>query len=75
MYSQDLATFGERVVSISREMEESEVYNRECSLADAWVIIDNFVRKLTILESEAQDLIELQELLETNVVDFDILPS
>ena len=70
-----MATFGERVVAINGELEASDVYNRECSLADAWVMIDNFVRKLSVLESEAQDLIELQELLETNVVNFDILPA
>ena len=56
------------------DLEKSEVYNRECSLEDSWMLVDRFVQRLTILESEAHDLIELQDLLEANVVDFDLLP-
>ena len=51
------------------------MYNRECSIQDSWTLIDGFVRRLDVLELEAQDLIELQDLLEANVVNFDILPQ
>ena len=60
---------------LNKELEQSDIYNRECSISDAWVTIDNFSRRLTVLENEAQDLIELQELLEASVVNFDLLPS
>ena len=60
---------------LSKELEGSDIYNRECSIGDAWVTIDNFSRRLTVLENEAQDLIELQELLEASVVNFDLLPT
>ena len=73
--SQDLATFGERVSSLQRDLASSEVYGRGCSLREAWVCLDSLVRRLEVLENEAQDLIELQELLETNVVNFSILPQ
>ena len=57
------------------DLEKSEIYNRDCSLADSWVLIDQFVSRLDVLESEAHDLIELQDLLEANVVDFELLPQ
>lgn len=60
---------------IHRDLEKSEVYNRDCSTADSWVLIDVFASRLDILEAEAHDLIELQDLLEANVVDFDLLPQ
>ena len=72
---QDLATFGERVNQLHTELEASEVYSRDCSLGESWVIIDNFVKRLEVLENEAQDLIELQDLLETSVVNFSLLPQ
>jgi hypothetical protein len=36
------------------KLENSDVYNRECNIDDAWIIIDKFSRKLTVLENEAQ---------------------
>ena len=51
---QDLEQFGRRVVSLSKELENSDVYNRDCNIGDAWVTIDNFSKRLTILENEAQ---------------------
>ena len=63
------------MITLHHELEQSDVYSRECTLGDAWVIIDNFVKRLDVLENEAQDLIELQELLEANVVNFSLLPQ
>lgn len=73
--TQDLEAFGNRVQALYQELENSDVYQRDCIIGDAWVIIDNFAKRLTVLENEAQDLIELQELLETSVVNFAILPQ
>ncbi|XP_070202269.1 uncharacterized protein [Littorina saxatilis] len=73
--SQDLETFSQRVMGLQHDLENSDVYNRECSISEAYLIIDNYSKRLVVLENEAQDLIELQELLEANVVDFTILPS
>lgn len=72
---QDLEAFGRRVNSLSKELENSDIYNRECAIREAWDSIDSFSKRLTILENEAQDLIELQELLEASVVDFNVLPT
>nr|KAG5694043.1 hypothetical protein BaRGS_025622 [Batillaria attramentaria] len=73
--SQDLETFAQQVLALQRDLENSDVYNRECSISEAYLIIDNYSKRLLVLENEAQDLIELQELLEANVVDFSILPT
>ncbi|XP_053409232.1 uncharacterized protein LOC123561373 isoform X4 [Mercenaria mercenaria] len=73
--TQDLEAFGRRVNSLSKELENSDIYNRECEIGDAWDSIDSFSKRLTILENEAQDLIELQELLEASVVNFNVLPT
>lgn len=75
MSHQDLATFGERVLTLQEQLESSDIYGRDCAISDAWTSIDGFVRRLDVLENEAQDLIELQELLETSVVNFSILPQ
>ncbi|KAK7479591.1 hypothetical protein BaRGS_00029140 [Batillaria attramentaria] len=71
----DLETFAQQVLALQRDLENSDVYNRECSISEAYLIIDNYSKRLLVLENEAQDLIELQELLEANVVDFSILPT
>ncbi|XP_064650622.1 uncharacterized protein LOC135502065 isoform X3 [Lineus longissimus] len=73
--SQDLASFGERVIALHHELDSSDVYCRDCSIDDAWEIIQAFMKRLVALEGEAQDLIELQELLEASVVNFSILPQ
>ena len=62
-------------MGLERDLDSSDVYNRECSISEAYLLIDNFSKRLTVLENEAQDLIELQELLEANVVNFTILPT
>ena len=62
-------------MSLHGQLEDSEVYSRECSRKSAMQMIEEFVSRLIVLENEAQDLIELQDLLETSVVDFSILPQ
>ncbi|XP_076457719.1 uncharacterized protein LOC143291635 isoform X3 [Babylonia areolata] len=73
--SQDLEKFSLRVMGLQQDLENSDVYNRECSISEAYLMIDNFSKQLVVLENEAQDLIELQELLEASVVNFTVLPS
>lgn len=72
---QDLATFGDRVTALDNDLTNSSVYNRDCPINDAWSTIESFMKRLSILENEAQDLIELQELLEASVVNFSLLPQ
>ena len=56
-YIQDLEQFGHRVNALSKELENSEIYNRDCNIGDAWTSIDSFSKRLTILENEAQVLL------------------
>ena len=70
---QDLACFADRVSSLYEELESSVVYSRDCAIKDAWHNIDHIMRRLEVLETEAHDLKELQELLEANIVNFDFL--
>ncbi len=51
---QDLETFAQRVLGLQRDLDNSDVYNRECSISEAYLIIDNFSKRLVVLENEAQ---------------------
>ena len=44
--------------SLSKELETSDVYNRDCMIDDAWNKIDSFSKRLTVLENEAQVSVE-----------------
>ena len=70
---QDLSAFADRVLTLHEELDSSDVYSRDCAIKDAWHNIDNILRRLEVLETEAHDLKELQELLEANIVNFDLL--
>ncbi|XP_066025345.1 uncharacterized protein [Pocillopora verrucosa] len=72
--TQELRAFGDRCESLAREFSDSEAFNRKCPIYTAFTIMDTFGRRLEIMESEAQDLIELQELFEKAVVNFSVLP-
>ncbi|KAI0240665.1 Dynein heavy chain 9, axonemal [Lamellibrachia satsuma] len=71
--TKDLTAFADRVLALHEELESSDVYSRDCAIKDAWHNIDNILRRLEVLETEAHDLKELQELLEANIVNFDLL--
>ncbi|KAH9514965.1 hypothetical protein Btru_021540, partial [Bulinus truncatus] len=73
--TKDLMSFAERVMILSDDLENSEVYQRNCGVEEAHSTIDEFNKKLTVLENQAQDLFELQELLEASVVNFSDLPK
>ena len=72
---QDLAAFGRRVRQVEQELDESPVFSYEFSMGEAWTALDMFSKQLHVLENEAQDLAELQDLLEADVVNFEILPK
>ncbi|KAK2190791.1 hypothetical protein NP493_68g02016 [Ridgeia piscesae] len=71
--TKDLSAFADRVLALHEELDSSDVYSRDCAIKDAWHNIDNILRRLEVLETEAHDLKELQELLEANIVNFDLL--
>ncbi|XP_033103095.1 dynein heavy chain 9, axonemal-like [Anneissia japonica] len=73
--TKDLAAFGKHVEELSHTLMTSDVYSRECGMENAFQAISQFFHQLDQLDNEAQDLIELQELLETAVVNFSILPE
>jgi len=72
---QDLAEFGSKVRKLEQNLDESPVFSFEYSMSEAWESLDHFSKQLSVLENEAQDLAELQDLLEANVVNFEILPK
>ena len=63
------------VHSLQRDLNGSDVYSRDCDMDEAWRIIDSLQHRLTDMENQAQDLFELQELLEESIVNFSILPQ
>lgn len=56
-----------------KELRSSEVYRRTCTVECALSLIDSFTDRLKALEGEAQDWVELQEFLETSLVNFALL--
>ncbi|XP_018424228.1 PREDICTED: dynein beta chain, flagellar outer arm-like [Nanorana parkeri] len=71
--SKDLEMFQHKLDTLGSDLENSEVYKYECTAQEAFGIIEEFNMHLEVLQKEAKDLKELQELLETTVVDFSIL--
>ena len=74
-FLQDLAAFSEQVTELHGQLRVSKVFTRECSKDTAFELINAFMARLSKLENEAQDLIELQELLEASIVNFSVLPQ
>ncbi|XP_043910785.1 dynein beta chain, flagellar outer arm-like [Protopterus annectens] len=71
--TKDLARFGGILIELREDMEVCEVYTRDCTTKKAFLLIDGFGKRLKNLQKEAEDLRELQELLEATVADFSIL--
>jgi hypothetical protein len=61
------------VVVLHNDLTESEVFSRLCAQNVAWDTIDKFVKHFVVLEKEAQDLQELQSLLDVTIVNFALL--
>ncbi|XP_053561397.1 uncharacterized protein LOC128652486 [Bombina bombina] len=73
--TKDLEQFQHKLDILGVEIENSEVFMYNCTSQKAFMVVDNFTSEIQILKNEAKDLTELQELLETTVVDFSILQS
>ncbi|KAM8977325.1 uncharacterized protein RCH25_043181 [Pelodytes ibericus] len=71
--TRDLEQFQHKLDALGSDIETSEVYKSKCTSEEAFMVIENFNIEVQILRNEAKDLKELQELLETTVVDFSIL--
>ncbi|XP_075707241.1 uncharacterized protein LOC142741794 [Rhinoderma darwinii] len=71
--TRDLEVFQCKLDVLGFDIETSEVYKYECTSQEAFRIIHNFNTRVETLQNKAKDLKELQELLETTVVDFSIL--
>ncbi|XP_069470025.1 uncharacterized protein [Ambystoma mexicanum] len=71
--TKDLGQFQNKLDVLGNEIEKSEVYVMKCGTEKAFGLIGNFSKQVKSLQNEAKDLKELQELLETTVVDFSIL--
>ncbi|XP_066552369.1 uncharacterized protein LOC136718518 [Amia ocellicauda] len=68
--TKDLESFGDRLHHLKEDIEESDVYTRDCSVETAYHVIKSFGKEVKSLQREAKDLKELQGLLDMIVVDF-----
>uniref|UniRef100_A0A8C5WK28 Dynein heavy chain n=1 Tax=Leptobrachium leishanense TaxID=445787 RepID=A0A8C5WK28_9ANUR len=73
--TKDLERFQHKLDILGQDIENSEVYMFKCTSPEAFKIIAHFNSEVQILQNEAKDLNELQDLMETTVVDFSILTS
>jgi len=71
---QDLRTFVSEVGSFMDDLYSSDLYLRSCSVESAFGLIERFAQRLLVLEYEAEDLLQLQELLEISVIEYSLLP-
>ena len=71
--SQDLTRFREIFSSLRSEFISSQCVHHDCSREEATSLIGEFSKQLKGLQTQAQDLIELQELLETSIFNFSLL--
>ncbi|XP_075240849.1 dynein beta chain, ciliary-like isoform X3 [Convolutriloba macropyga] len=68
-----LHEFGRELTELESEITASIVYQRNCPSSSAFELINQFNQKLAELNLRAQDLYELQELLQIPAVDFKVL--
>lgn len=52
------------------EILNSSLFDRECEDESAFKMLDEFTGRLENLQNQAEDLKQLQELLDSNIVDF-----
>jgi len=75
LITQDLKKFALVISSLSQDINSSRLFDRQCQHEQASQLIDEFVTRFEGLQNEAADLKQLQELLDSNVVDFGLLSS
>ncbi len=71
--SQDLTRFREIFANFKASFLASQCIHHDCSKEEAFGVVAGFTKQLRSLQAQAQDLIELQELLETSVFNFSLL--
>lgn len=71
--SEDLSRFGDLFATLTKRFETSQCLKYDCSKQEAMNLISEFDSELKELQTQARDLIELQELLETSVFNFSLL--
>lgn len=60
-------------MELHSEINNSCLFQRDTSYDQAYIIMENFFQSYNSLQNKAEDLKQLQELLESNVVDFSLL--
>ena len=71
--SEDLSRFGDIFAALRKRFETSQCLKYNCPKQEAVNLISEFNSELKGLQTQARDLIELQELLETSVFNFSLL--
>ena len=71
--SEDLSRFGDTFATLRKRFETSQCLKHSCPQQEAMNLISEFNSELKGLQTQARDLIELQELLETSVFNFSLL--
>ena len=69
----DLQIFDEEVKSLHNEFLSSDCLLSQCDSTNAHTLINEYYKKLLSLQAQAKDLMELQELLQSAVVNFSLL--
>ena len=70
IFFQDLREFATLCQKSREEFAGCEAFLRTCSYTNSQELIKNFKEKVSELEDRSRNLVELQELLEANIVDF-----
>ena len=71
--TKDLKEFSQIIMGLRDEIASSGLFDRTCDHDRALSMIEDFFAQFNGLQNQAEDLKQLQELLESDVVDFDIL--
>lgn len=70
---QDLKKFSVIINNLKQDLLSSFLFERDFQHEKAFSLIEEFVKRFENLQNEAADLKQLQELLDSDIVDFGIL--
>ena len=73
LISEDLCRFGEIFTALRARFSCSTCLRHDCPREEALLMLGEYQSELKSLQTQAKDLIELQELLETSVFNFSLL--